>query len=95
MTEETGDEQKSVFKALEVDQAEKVYHELYETMIRTIGPWSTKKIFNGGPENFNREKPVECLTEVINSMSTLIGVKMAKKITLLALEAMQKEQENK
>ena len=70
-------------------EAERIYKELYETMVKTVGPWSANKIFDGGPDTFEPERPVESIHKVIGNMSKMLGVKTAKRITLLAIKDMK------
>jgi len=75
---------------LTVEQAEKIFRELYSTLEKTVGPWSTGRIFACGPDEFDEERPVEMIQEVINNMAKMLGIKTAKKLTLMALESLQK-----
>ena len=82
-----GEEKKDTLK-IEAELAEDIYEELFNTMAKTVGPWSTKKIFGGGVEQFDASRPVESVRDIVNNMSKMLGAKIAKKITLLAIKTL-------
>ena len=92
MAEGEKDSQSGSFQ-IDPEHAEEIFNELFNTMEKTVGPWSTKKIFTGPIEKFNPESPVESIHIVIHNMSKMLGVKTAKKIVLIAMNQLMKKKE--
>lgn len=83
------DSEEQTTQWIKKEEAESIYRELYSTMMKTIGPWSTKKILGEGMEGFDPEKPIESIQNAINNLAKMVGIRTAKRITLLAMTSLR------
>lgn len=62
-----------VSEELDTASAEQIYRELYKTLGKAIGPQMARNIIKMGDEGFDREKPVESLKDLNESLVTAFG----------------------
>lgn len=58
---------------LDTDSAEKIYRELYKTLGKAIGFQMARNIIKMGEDGFDKEAPVESLTNLNDSLITAFG----------------------